>query len=298
MFFVAQLAEGNRTPFDLPEAESELVSGYNTEYSGMRFLMFFLAEFANVWVMAAISVALFFGGWQIPFGTLADGITPAPWLLSASGVVLAVMMLGGALPALGIGVGLLKYRTRAHAAIQRANMAGNDAIWKMGIKLVYDGAMAVHLVGAVALVGGGFPALSFAEGVDQRPRLGRRPRGSPSPSTRCSSASSFLKTLTIVFIVIQLRWTLPRMRVDQMMTLCWKYMVPISFVCVLGVLVWELVIHSAPFLNYLMRWVMFASFIFLVVSYVKKIRASYDADKDNFEKQTGQTAYFPPWKLV
>lgn len=290
VFFVAQLAEGNRTPFDLPEAESELVSGYNTEYSGMRFLMFFLAEFANVWVMAAISVALFFGGWQIPFGTLADGITPAPWLLSASGVVLAVMMLGGALPALGIGVGLLKYRTRAHAAIQRANMAGNDAIWKMGIKLVYDGAMAVHLVGAVALVGGGFLQL----GVDNATWVAAR----EVIAVNGLQLGMFMaKTLIIVFIVIQLRWTLPRLRVDQMMTLCWKYLVPLSFVCILGTLVWELVLHAVPALDYLMRYAMAAAFAAVLAVYVKKIRATYEIDKDKIEDVTGVPAYYPPWRL-
>src|SRR5208282_4184753 len=70
IFFTAALAEGNRTPFDLPEAESELVSGYNTEYSGMRFSYLFLTEWANVWVMSALATLLFLGGWQIP------GVTP------------------------------------------------------------------------------------------------------------------------------------------------------------------------------------------------------------------------------
>src|SRR5437764_3856038 len=81
ILFTSALAEGNRTPFDLPEAESELVSGYNTEYSGLRFLMFFLADFANVWIMCAVPVTLFLGGWQIPipFAMEADGVTPSPW---------------------------------------------------------------------------------------------------------------------------------------------------------------------------------------------------------------------------
>ncbi len=71
IFFISQLAEGNRTPFDLPEAESELVAGYLSEYSAFRFAIYFLVEFGNVWVMSAVSVTLFFGGWQIP-GVAAD----------------------------------------------------------------------------------------------------------------------------------------------------------------------------------------------------------------------------------
>ncbi len=66
IFFASILAEGNRTPFDLPEAESELVAGYLTEYSGMRFLFFLFTEWANVWTMSALITTLFLGGWQIP----------------------------------------------------------------------------------------------------------------------------------------------------------------------------------------------------------------------------------------
>lgn len=68
MFFTASLAEVNRVPFDLPEAESELVSGYNTEYSGMKFALFFLAEYAALFAMSAFNVAFFMGGYYSPFG--------------------------------------------------------------------------------------------------------------------------------------------------------------------------------------------------------------------------------------
>jgi NADH-quinone oxidoreductase subunit H len=78
---VTAFAETNRAPFDLPEAEQELVSGYNTEYSGMRFGMFFLAEYANMATSSAIIVLLYFGGWTLPFDPAAIGLVPGTLLL-------------------------------------------------------------------------------------------------------------------------------------------------------------------------------------------------------------------------
>jgi NADH-quinone oxidoreductase subunit H len=138
IFFSSILAEGNRTPFDLPEAESELVAGYLTEYSGMRFVFFFFAEWANLWVMSAIITTLFLGGWQIP------GINDLGALINQS-------------------AGAGKY------------------LWILA-----------------------------------------------------SIAVFFTKTLFFVFVVIWVRWTLPRLRVDQLMVMCWKYFVPIGFICLLG----------------------------------------------------------------
>lgn len=77
-YLIAGLAEVNLTPFDMVEAESELVAGFNTEYSGMKFALFFLAEFANTFTIAMICVALYLGGWTIPFATGAN-----EWMASA-----------------------------------------------------------------------------------------------------------------------------------------------------------------------------------------------------------------------
>jgi NADH-quinone oxidoreductase subunit H len=150
IFFISALAEGNRTPFDLPEAESELVSGYNTEYSGMRFVFFFFEEWANLYLIAAISTALFLGGWQLPE-------TIGQWAAVKSSVLL-------------------------------------------------------HL-------------LQFA--------------------------TFFLKSLTLVFIIIWIRWTLPRVRVDQLMSMCWKYFVPFGFINILGNAVWMILLpEGSLFMNY------------------------------------------------
>jgi NADH-quinone oxidoreductase subunit H len=75
LFFVSALAESNRVPFDLPEAESELVGGYNTEYAGMRFGLFYLAEYSNMITLSALSASLFFGGWSGPI------LPPIIWFL-------------------------------------------------------------------------------------------------------------------------------------------------------------------------------------------------------------------------
>ncbi len=154
ILFISQLAEANRTPFDLPEAESELVAGYLSEYSGFRFAIFFLVEFGNIWVLSAIATTLFLGGWQIPF-------VPAAAIDAARGT--------GALPPL--------------------------AWW-------------------------GWQALSVAV-------FG-------------------LKAFLLSNVVVWLRWTLPRIRIDQMMSLCWKYLVPAAFACFVFTLFWQLAVGVAP----------------------------------------------------
>ena len=127
VYFVASLAEVNRTPFDIPEAESELVAGYHTEYSGMRFAFFFLAEYANMFLVAGVATTLFLGGWtQIIPASIASQLVPGPILF-------------------------------------------------------------------------------------------------------------FSKVLVLIFIQMWLRWSLPRLRVDQLMYLSWKVLLPISLVLVLGV---------------------------------------------------------------
>jgi NADH-quinone oxidoreductase subunit H len=131
VLYTALLAEGNRTPFDLPEAESELVAGFVTEYSGARYLFFFLVEWGNLYIISAIIVTLFLGGWQVP--PITD-----------------------------------------NAVVQNV-----------------------------------LQFLTF-----------------------------FVKSYFFVLVAMWIRATLPRIRVDQLMTTCWKYLVPIGFFNLIGTAVW------------------------------------------------------------
>ncbi len=161
LYFTAALAEGNRTPFDIPEAESELVAGYVTEYSGMRFLFFFFAEWGNLYVIGAVATTLFLGGWQVPL------FTSDPILL-----------------------GVAQF-------------------------LVF-----------------------------------------------------FVKAYLWVFVAMWVRATLPRVRVDQLMALCWKYMVPLSFICLLGTISWML---AFPKGNQIFSVAMFVLGLLILAYFFKRV---------------------------
>ena len=132
IFFISVLAETNRTPFDLPESESELVAGFVTEYSGTRYAIFFLSEYANMFVVSAVAATAFLGGWQSPFANFLNS------------------------PAWGV-------------------------FWMMS------------------------------------------------------------KTFFLIFVMIWVRWTVPRLRVDQLMHLCWKVFIPIGLFNVFAVAIWIVV---------------------------------------------------------
>ena len=169
ILFISALAEANRTPFDLPEADSELVAGFATEYSGMRYLFFFMAEWGNLFIIGAIITALFLGGWQFPH-------------VSQSRVVMNVLQL-----------------------------------------------------------------ITFN-----------------------------VKVLALVFFSMWIRGTLPRVRIDQLMSVCWKYFVPISFVDMIGTAVWVAIWPDGnPVAGYIMAalgFVLVAVFAQRVLHYLRKSR--------------------------
>jgi NADH-quinone oxidoreductase subunit H len=100
IFFIAGLIEAGQTPFDLAEAESELVAGFATEYSSMKFGLLFLSEFSNVFIFSGLLVTLFFGGWQIPWvsADLIQPVAPLVFMLKTYFMICVVFVIRGTLP--------------------------------------------------------------------------------------------------------------------------------------------------------------------------------------------------------
>jgi NADH-quinone oxidoreductase subunit H len=184
LFLTAGIAETKRAPFDLPEADSEII-GYFIEYSGMRFGLFFLAEFIEVIFMSAMVATLFLGGWSVPFMD-AHGFS-APWA--------AQLFLGGAGTILcGIGIGA--WRASKHGEL-------------FGVLLVLIGSL--HLFGASwSLFTGWGTAIPHILIIV----IGLLTWG--------------IKVFVLCWVQLLIRWTLPRFRYDQLMSLGWKGLLPLS----------------------------------------------------------------------
>lgn len=198
VFFTAMLAEANRLPFDLPEGESEIVAGYHTEYSSMRFAMFFMGEYAHIVAGSAIVATLFFGGWQIP------GADPA-WLhVHAMQVLLVAWPLAG-VACLVVGGELFRRRTRRFGDLRdyETRVLGAPLIL-VGVALIVQHA----LWSESDLPGWAGTAAVFLLQV----------------------ASVFAKTICLAAVFIWIRWTLPRFRYDQLMKLGWKVLLPLGMV--------------------------------------------------------------------
>ncbi|MEA2607831.1 MAG: NADH-quinone oxidoreductase subunit [Chloroflexota bacterium] len=188
IFFIAATAEGNRTPFDLTEADSEIVAGFATEYSGMRFGFFFFAEYVNVFILSALTVTLFFGGWNAPF--------PWPWPVTLSldpgGLGVELLILVAVVPLLLTLVFAVPFW------IASSRIKGWQAL--IGGFVLAN----LFLVGLVFVAG--YIALDWVAGVFWF--MG--------------------KTYAFVFTFVWMRGTLPRVRIDQLMDFAWKWLLPAS----------------------------------------------------------------------
>jgi len=191
IFFIAATAEANRTPFDMTEADSEIVAGFATEYSGMRFGFFFFAEYVNVFIVSALVTTIFFGGWTAPFGW--------PWPITLNALdPLALGFFGWVGIVLAVGL----VGTQLLALIVRL-LGGREWTWGSSIGLGF----LLLLVGVAAVAGlAAFIAFDAVRGL-----------------------TWFMgKTYFFVFVFIWMRATLPRVRVDQLMGFAWKWLLPAS----------------------------------------------------------------------
>jgi NADH-quinone oxidoreductase subunit H len=196
IFFIAATAEGNRAPFDYAEADSEIVAGFATEYSGMRFGFFFFAEYVGVFVLAALTTVLFFGGWNAPvdFGDLWVKLTGAPFSLALDpgslGMGLLLLVMVGP-PILIVLLALPFWMLRSGLAFWKALIIGF---------VLFN----VLVMFAIAL----WLTLSFEAVI--------------------GLIWFLVKTYIFVFTFVWMRGTLPRVRIDQLMGFAWKWLVPAS----------------------------------------------------------------------
>jgi len=159
VYFTCALAECNRLPFDIPEAESELVAGFHVEYSGMRFAMFFMAEYANMIVVSAIATTLFLGGWKGPWVTLpglsaelSRGVFGLVWFQAKVYFLLFVMMwLRWTLNRLRVDQ-LMDFAWKVLLPIAFANLIVTGLVLMLGREvLFYAGAVGILVAAALVL---------------------------------------------------------------------------------------------------------------------------------------------------
>lgn len=197
IFIVTAFAEANRTPFDLAEGESEIVGGYHTEYSAMRFGLFFVGEYVAMSASSALIVTLFLGGYHLPYLNTQTLQTYMPYILG-------FMML--ALPLASFYVmQWIKKHNRWHKAGDVRNR--ESAFLQKG--LIVINVLIIAGLGALLLVGLSQTSTNVATAVIQ-------------------IATFALKLLLMNFVFVWVRWTLPRFRYDQLQVLGWKVLMPLA----------------------------------------------------------------------
>jgi NADH-quinone oxidoreductase subunit H len=192
IFFIAATAEANRTPFDLTEADSEIVAGFATEYSGMRFGFFFFAEYVNVFIISALTVTLFFGGWNAPIAW------PAEWAINLS---INPGSLGIALLLIVLIVPLV------------LTLVFATPLWLISSRIktwqaLLGGFVLANLFVIGIIFGIGYIGLAWVAGL----------------------LWFMLKTYLFVFTFVWMRGTLPRVRIDQLMNFAWKWLMELAFI--------------------------------------------------------------------
>lgn len=204
IFLVCAFAETNRVPFDLAESESELVAGYHTEYSSMKFGMFFLAEYGAIMVSSSLFATLFLGGWQVPFLRTED--------LIAAARPLTLWILG-----LSFGGGLML------TAVFLVNFTYEIGRWK-------DWRDLESLLLGLLVLGGAVTALGvmfFVMAIDLPTWYG------PIFAAVLQLHFFMAKALFMCWVFVWVRWTLPRFRYDQVMNLGWRTLLPLALVNIL-----------------------------------------------------------------
>ncbi len=199
IFIICAFAETNRNPFDLAEGESELVGGFHTEYSSMKFGLFFMAEYVSMVVSSGFIVTLFFGGWQIPFLT-------TELLTNYAKPIIQISLVLASLISFYICTNLYTY----HKVHKNRWKDSRD----------YEGLIFSVITGIASIIM--LAVLVLMSYVDL-------PTWLPPVFTLLAQVASFvIKVFLMCWVFVWVRWTLPRFRYDQLMNLGWKSLLPLA----------------------------------------------------------------------
>ena len=222
VFWIAIFAETNRMPFDLPEAEAELVAGYHTEYSSLRFVSFYVAEFGNMITASAVTATVFFGGYNFPF-------LNGDWFRGNLGLVLMLVGLGGAgVFAAASQIAWSRRNGRFYQALQEGDARLREPkFWRVVWAVLSLAHLGLGGLGAALTFGGlALPVLLIEVVV-------------------AVIGLNILvgKIMIGCWIMVWVRWTVPRFRYDQLMDIGWKVLLPISMVLVFAMGLFEVILY-------------------------------------------------------